>query len=454
MKSIECRRAALCALFSLFAQIPLGAQNAPPATSPESAPVAGVEKDSSWSLHAQSTWIDQGHPSFTSPYEGPNSFTGDSQVERTFSFSLFLGYRLWAGTEIYYNPEVFQGHGLSNTLGIAGFPNGEAVKAAFPNLHYNTSRLFLRQTFGLGGEKEKIEDDQNKIAGAVDVNRITLTAGKFAASDFFDDNTYSHDTRTQFLNWALWESAAWDYPADIVGYTAGFVAEWNTKNWALHYGLFMEPTISNGADLDKHLLDAHGQILQFDGRYALGDLTGMVRPFVYWNEARMGNYSDALAGPDIADALIHSRAYRSKVGFGVSWDQQLTKDLGGFVRLSWDDGRTESFAFTEVDRSMAAGFSLNGYRWGRKQDTLGVAGVVNAIVSGHQAYLAAGGTEGLILGDGALSYGPEEIVETYYSWQVVKWLSLSPDFQYVAHPGYNRDRGPVPLYALRAHLEY
>jgi high affinity Mn2+ porin len=432
--------------------IPAAVAQAPPASQAAASPAP--EADSPWTLHEQATWIDQGHPSFNSPYEGPNSLTGQSQSERTFSFSVFLGYRVWAGTEIYYDPEFFQGHGLSNTLGMAGFPNGEAVKAAFPNLHYNTSRLFIRQTFGLGGETEKVGDDQNQIASAYDVNRITLTVGKFAASDFFDGNTYSHDTRSQFLNWALWESAAWDYPADVVGYTAGFVAEWNTKNWTLHYGIFMEPTESNGPVLDKHLLDAHGQIFQFDKRYTWGDLSGTVRPFVFWNQARMGNYDDALANPDITNALTQSRAYRSKVGLGISWDQQLAKDLGAFVRLSWDDGRTESFAFTEVDRSIAAGLSLRGARWGRKDDVLGVAGVVNAIVSSHQAYLAAGGSEGLILGDGALDYGPEEILEAYYSFQAAKWLSISPDFQYAEHPGYNRNRGPIPIYSLRLHVEF
>ncbi len=422
------------------------------AQQPAAAPPA--DPSAPWSLHLQATWIDQAHPSFDSPYEGANSLSGEAEAERTFSFSLFLGYRILAGSELYFDPEVFQGHGLSNTLGMAGFPNGEAVKAAFPNLHFNTSRLYLQQTFGLGGEKEKLEDGENQVADSVDVNRITLSLGKFAASDFFDDNAYSHQTRTQFLNWALWESAAWDYPADVVGYTAGLVAEWNTKEWELHYGIFMEPTVSNGARLDPHLLDAHGQILQFDRRYSAGDLAGMLRPFVFWNQARMGSYQDAVENPVITDALIASRAYRSKVGFGVSWDQQLTQDLGAFVRVSWDDGRTESFAFTEVDRSLAAGLSTSGAHWGRKDDTLGLAGVVNGIIGVHQAYLAAGGQEGLILGDGALNYGPEEILEAYYSVQVVKWLTLSPDFQYALHPGYNRDRGPVPIYAVRAHVEF
>jgi len=407
-----------------------------------------------WTLHAQATWVDQGHPAFDSPYEGPNSLTAASQAERTFSFSLFFGYRVLADTEFYFNPEIFQGHGLSNTLGMAGFPNGEAVKAAFVNLHYNTSRFFIRQTIGLGGGKETVEDGPNQVAGNLDVDRVTLSIGKFAASDFFDDNAYSHDTRSQFMNWALWESAAWDYPADVAGYTAGFVAEWRTKDWTLRYGIFMEPTVSNGARLDDHVGDAHGQILQFERRYSAGDLAGAVRPFVYWNEARMGSYQDAVEAPDITYALTQSRAYRSKVGLGISWDQQLTRDLGAFARLSWDDGKTESFTFTEVDRSLAVGLSMNGGRWGRKDDIFGVAGVVNGIAPSHQAYLREGGTEGLILGDGALNYGPEEILETYYRLQVATWLWLSPDFQYAVHPGYNRDRGPVAIYALRAHVEF
>jgi high affinity Mn2+ porin len=453
MRANLCIRSAAAAPILAFLALAARAQQAPPAAPPASA--LATAPDPSWMLHSQATWIDQGHPSFNSPYEGPNSLMGDSESERTFSFSLYLGYRVLPGTEIYLDPEFFQGHGLSNTLGMAGFPNGEAVKAAFPTLHYNTSRLYIRQTIELGGEAEKVDDGEQNVAGFHDANRITLTVGKLAADDIFDNNAYTQGgARASFMNWALWESAAWDYPADIVGFTAGFVAEWQNKDWALHYGIFMEPTESNGAVLDKHLLDAHGQILELDRLYGVGQLTGTARPFVFWNQARMGSYSEALQQPDVADALFATRAYRSKLGFGLSWDQQLTKDLGAFARLSWDDGRTESFAFTEVDRSLAAGLSLSGERWARKDDTLGVAGVVNAIVSSHQEYLAAGGTQGLILGDGALRYGPEEILEAYYSVQAAKWLWISPDIQYANNPGYNRDRGPVVIYALRVHFEY
>ena len=187
--------------------------------------------DAPWSVHTQATLIDQWHYDFPSPYEGANSFLPNPESEHTFSFTLFLGHALWSGAELFYNPEILQGHGLSSTYGIAGFPNGEAVKAAFPNLHYNTSRLFIRQTIGLGGEKESVDSDANQFAGSRDIDRLTFSLGKFSVDDFFDDNAYSHDTRTQFLNWALWESAAWDYPADVLGYTGGFVAYCNTMRW-------------------------------------------------------------------------------------------------------------------------------------------------------------------------------------------------------------------------------
>ncbi len=405
-----------------------------------------------WSLHTQATVIEQWHGGFRSPYEGSESMSHKNDSERTFSFSLFIDRRLWTGAEVIYNPEVFQGHGLSDTFGLAGFPNGEAVKSGFPNLHYNTSRLFLRQVVGLGGEKEKIEEDVNQLSGELDVYRLTFSIGKFSAGDFFDGNTFSHDPKTQFLNWAIWESSAWDYPADVVGYTAGFVAEWNTKDTTLHYGIFMEPEVSNGVRFDKHIGKAFGQILQYDVRYKVGERKGTVRPFVYFNRAHMGNYAEAARQPYPSDITL-TRAYRSKAGLGVSWDQELTSDLGAFARLSWSDGKNESWAFTEIDRSVVAGLSLRGARWSRPDDTVGLAGVVNGISSEHQRYLANGGT-GLILGDGALNYSTEQILETYYDVQVFKWLHLAADYQYARHPGYNADRGPISFFAVRAHVLY
>jgi len=422
-------------------------------TGAAAAAIADDSTPANWTLHEQSTLIDQWDYSFPSPYVGTNSFRPGPDSERTFSFTLFSGYRLWAGAGLFFNPEILQGHGLSQTLGIAGFPNGEAVKAAFPNLHYNTSRLYIQQVIGLGGGTEKVEDDQNQLAGTRDVNRLTFTVGKFSGDDFFDDNAYSHDTRSQFLNWSLWESGAWDYPADVLGYTGGFVAEWNTPGWALHYGIMMEPTVANGPSLDTHLAEAWGQILQLDRHYTWRGHPGTVRPFAFWNHADMGNYEDTLEHPAFDEDITRTRSYRSKVGLGVSWDQELTSDLGIFSRLSWNDGRTETWAFTEIDRSVASGLSLKGARWGRPNDTAALAVVVNGLSSEHRAYLAAGGV-GMILGDGALSYAPEEILEAYYDFQVCRWLWLTPDYQYIEHPGYNTARGGVAIYAIRAHVEF
>jgi len=417
---------------------------------------AGMEAPANagpWSLHAQATLIEQWHYGFPSSYEGPNSFPAAQDEERTFSSTFYLGRQLWPGAAVYYNPEILQGHGLGQTVGIAGFPNGEGVKAAFYQLHYNTSRLYVQQVFGLGGETEKVDDDQNQLAGIRDVNRLSISVGKFAASDFFDDNAYDHDTRSQFLNWASWESAAWDYPADVLGYTCGTVVELNTKDWAVHYGLLMEPTEANGPTLDTHLYKAWGQILQWDRRYAWRGRGGTLRLFAYWNHARMGEYEETLALSDGPMDVTRTREYRSKVGAGLSWDQELTQDLGVFARLSWNDGRTETFAFTEVDRSLVSGLSLKGGAWGRPDDTIGLAGVFNGLSAGHRAYLAAGGL-GMILGDGALSYAPEEIGEAYYSVRIRKWLWFTPDYQYVEHPGYNTARGGLSVYGIRAHVQF
>jgi high affinity Mn2+ porin len=414
-------------------------------------PVA-TAPDPLYNLHGQVTWIDQAHPSFTSPYSGPRSFSADSENARTFSSSLFLGVRPFSLVDIYVDPEYLQGHGLGNTSGIAGFPNGEAAKAAFPNLHFNLSRLYLQHTFNLGGAAADVPDGPNQIATHETERHLTVSVGKFAANDFFDGNTYSKDDRSQFMNWSLWESGAWDFPADGFGYTGGIVVEYFTADWALHYGLLMEPTAPNGSTLDARLSKAHGQVLQLDRSYTWLGHTGTVRGFGFWNQARMGNYADAMG--NLSNGLVASRSYRSKAGFGLGWEQGLSDSLGCFSRVSWNDGHAESFAFAEIDRSVSVGLSLTGADWGRKNDVMAVAAVENGLSSSHRAYLAAGGTQGIFLGDGALSYGTEDILEAYYSFQATAAVSLSPDVQFISDPGYNRARGPVTVYAIRIHATF
>ena len=407
--------------------------------------------DEAWSLHAQSTVIEQWHGGFVAPYSGRDSLNPRSEDKHTITLTLFLGRRLWTGGEFYYNPEITQGTGLSETVGVAGFPNGEATRAGAKVPEYNTARLFVRQTIALGGATERVASDQNQHAGSRSTERLTLTLGKLSAADIFDTNTYSHDPRTQFLNWALMDNGAWDYPADVKGYTVGFAADWNLPHRALRYGVFMEPVEANERELDKHLRRALGQVFEWEERYVVDGHAGALRPFVYWNRAHMGNYAEATRSP--APDIKLTRRYRSKAGAGLNWEQEIAKDVGVFARVGFNDGRNETWAFTEIDRTVSAGVSVKGTRWGRSHDTLGVAALANGLSGAHRRYLAAGGF-GFIAGDGRLAYGPEKIFETYYDWKPVAWLALAANFQFVEHPAYNRARGPVSIFAVRMHAAF
>ncbi|HZZ17821.1 MAG TPA: carbohydrate porin [Opitutaceae bacterium] len=403
-------------------------------------------------LHAQSTYILQMNPGFNSPYQGMNSFDPNQESRHTVSLTLFLGHTLWPAASLYYDPEFTQGSGLSNTTGIADFPNGEGSRASSINPQYATARLFIREVMNLGGAEAKVDDDENQVAGAVTDNRLTFTAGKFSVADIFDSNAYSHDARTQFLNWALVDDGAWDYPADAKGYTAGFTAEWSMGPRTLRYGIFMEPAVANELPLDTHIDKAFGQAFEWEERYTSDGHPAAIRFLAFWNRAHMGLYQAALeesAPPDIT----LSREYRSKAGAGLNWEQEIADGLGAFARAGFDDGRTETWAYTEIDESISGGLSLSGRRWGRSDDTLGIAGVASGLSSDHKKYLEAGGY-GFIIGDGRLSYEAERVLETYYSLKVDKWLTLSLDYQFVEDPGYNRDRGPVSVFGVRAHAEY
>ncbi len=407
-----------------------------------------------WSLHGQGTEIIQGYPSFPAAYSGANSLVSEAQWKNTTTATLFIGRRLWKGAAVYWDRELYEGKGLSNTLGVAGFPNGEANKAGSWPIKTNNARMFIRQVIGFGGPTEQIEADQNQLAGREDISRLTLTAGKFAANDMFDNNSYSHDPRTQFLNWALMDSAAWDYPANARGYTDGVALELNQDNWALRYGVFMEPEQPNQSDLVFHSVNNVGQVAELEERYKIQDNPGKLRFLVFLNRNREAHLSDVLDAPDVNAALIRSRSYGgSKYGFAINAEQKLTDDVGAFTRFSWNDGKTEEWMFTDINESAAAGLSLDGKRWGRPEDTWGIAGVVNAISSDQRKFLEQGGL-GILVGDGRLSYSPEMILETYYALKIIRYVTFSPDYQFIANPGYNTDRGPVSIFAARLHMEF
>jgi high affinity Mn2+ porin len=409
-----------------------------------------------WNVHGQLTFIGQGYGQFHSPYFGDNSLFGGGQYKNTTSATAFIGVRPWAGTEIYVNPEFMQGNGLSDTFGLGGFPNGEAQKSGFPIPRMNIGRVFVRQTFGLGGEQETIEDGPNQLAGKQDISRITVTAGKFQVTDLFDNNAYSHDPRTSFLNWTLQCCGAYDWTMDKVGYTWGAAIDFNQKYWAFRVGYFLVPIISNDNRFDTQI-SKHGEyIAELELRYSLFSQPGKLRLMAWANVANAGSYSEALAEPvdtpNYPDITL-TRNTRTNYGFLVNVEQAVTDQLGMFSRVSWNPGRTEILGWTDVNQSFSLGAVLRGNAWGRPYDKIGVAGIINGLSPDARAYFAAGGL-GILIGDGALNYRPEKIFEAYYAYSLNKWSVLTFDYQFIADPAYNADRGPVSFYAMRFHAEF
>jgi high affinity Mn2+ porin len=407
-----------------------------------------------WLFHVQGTEVAQGQPGFHSPYQGTNSLQSDDGFKQTSSLDIYLGTHLWPGGELYFNPEYYQGFGLTNAHGIAAFPNAEAYKVGQKIGDIFNAHLFLRQTFGLGGEQEEIPGDQLQLAERADISRVTFTIGRLSMGDQFDANAYAHSARTQFLNWVLNDNGAFDYAADSVGVIEGATIELNQKNWALRYGWFDVPRVSNGFAKDGHFLKAWQQVLELEERYSICDHPGKVRLLGWLEHAHMGSYRETLADPSLMEDITLTRRYRYQYGFGLSAEQEITKDLGAFLRASWRDGQSEVWQFTDIDRSLSVGLQLKGNRWNRSGDTVGLAGIVDGLSQAHRDFLAAGGL-GPLIGDGKLpNYSPEGVVEIYYDAAVVKNVHLAIDYQFVANPGYNADRGPVNVFSSRFHFQF
>lgn len=406
-----------------------------------------------WEIHGQSTYLPQGYPSFPALYSGPNSLSPSRQAKATWSNSLFLNARLWDGGEVYYNPELLQGFGLDDTVGAAGFPNGEAQKSNFPYPHYNASRLFVRQTFGFGGEQEELASGQLQLAQKADVSRLTLQAGKFAVVDVFDGNAYAKDTRRDFMNWSIWAPGAFDYSADRVGLTYGVTAELNQRQWALRGGYFLMVAESNGNHFDTRVGERGQYLLELETRFSLFGRPGKLRTIGWLDSANMGSFRETLDNPGLNLDIARTRRGRLKYGYVLNVEQAITDDVGLFGRWSWNDGRTETLAFTDIHRSLSGGLSIRGAAWGRSDDVIGIGGAINAISRDYRDFLAAGGL-GVLVGDGALNYRKERILETYYAYALNKNLTLTGDYQLIVNPAYNADRGPVSVFSGRLHGEF
>lgn len=434
-----------------YAQAASSANPAPTGTA--TATNAETAKEQFWNLHMEATYIGDWHSSFPAQYSGPQSLDSHSATAETVDYDLYLGARLWKGAEFHVDGLFWQGFGFNHTLGIEAFPNAEAYKVGSSHGNIAPVRVFLRQTFGLGGEQETVADDALHLGGQQDVSRITLTVGQISVLDIFDQNSYAGDPTTQFLNWAMVGNEAWDYPANSMGYITGFAVELNQPGWTARYGFFQMPRVANGMAEDPAFLRAWGVVTEFERRFKLNDHAGAVRLEAYLNRADMGSYAEAADNPIRPANIIDTRQYRLKYGFCLNAEDELAKDVGAFARLGWNDGQSESWNYADVQKSASAGLSVNGDLWRRPNDTVGLAGVVNGISRAQQQFFEDGGL-GILAGDGKLSYNLEKSLETYYKLQVWKEVNATADYQFVMNPAYNAARGPVSILSLRLHWDY
>jgi high affinity Mn2+ porin len=451
----ESRRHVFCAaiLLSVLATERAYAADAPTTDAPDTT----APPEQNWAIHGQSTYTQQFQPAFRSPYQGPQSLPPPANGRETFDATIYGGFRPWQGAEIWINPEVDQGFGLGNSFGVAGYVSGEAYKLGENDPYYRMSRAFFRQTINLGGETQKVDPDLNQLGGSQTANRAVITIGKYSVVDIFDTNKYAHDPRNDFLNWSVLDVGTFDYAADAWGATYGAAVEWYQDWWTARIGLFDMSNVPNSIALSLSLIHQNQFVAEVEERHTLWDQPGKLK-FLYWlTRANMGTYSDALAlaaATGTSPSTDAVRNYRSKYGVVLNLEQQLTPVLGMFARVGWTQGGVAEYDFTDIDQSMQIGLSLQGTRWGRPGDTVGLAAVANQISHDGKAYLAAGGLGGII-GDGQLpEAGPEQIIETYYSFAAFSFAKVTGDYQFVNNPAYNRQRGPVSVFALRLHAEF
>jgi hypothetical protein len=409
--------------------------------------------DAPWWASAQVNSILQAQPGFHSPYEGANSFTPEDHAQVSLVASIYLGYEITPTTAIVLSPESAGGGGLSTALGLAGFTNLDVVRNPSLGSTPYIGRAYIDQIIPLDDTREAADRSPLRIFRKLPAHRLEIRAGKLSTVDMFDLNTSGTDSHLQFMNWTIDNNGAYDYAADTRGYALGAIVEYAAPQWALRYGALTMPTVANGIDYDTDFAKARGEQLELDLHEHVAGRAGIVRLLAFWNHAKMGDYDQAIAQyragiADVPDITATRAAGRVKYGFGVNVEHEVTSAVHAFGRLGWNEGKRESFAYTEVDNTVLAGFDVRT----RASDKLGVAFVTNGISEAHRTYLALGGL-GFLLGDGKLHYGREDILEVYYTSRVYRGVYPALGVQAIAHPGYNVDRGPVVVGSVRLHFE-
>ncbi len=415
-------------------------------------------------IHGQTTYINQRYNNFTSGYSGENSLSSSKSMSYTWSGTLFFGARLAPNTDIYFNPEVVSGVPFSDLVGLGGFSNGEATKAAGLNAKFYSARAFLRQTINQEGDKVVLENEANQITQTVSSNRIVVTAGQFSTLDIFDDSRYAKDPRIQFMNWGNMTYLAYDYAADARGYSTGLAGEWYLSNWVMRASRMLAPKSPNGRDLNWQIFNTYGDQIEVERQHNIADLPGKVSVLAYRNRMILARFQDATNyvvanNAQGTQAINNVRTnYQYKTGVGINGEQALTKDLGIYGRAFTSDGHTETMSFTEADNSISVGMGLNGTSWSRPKDTVGISMMQNGLSSYRKNYLQSGGVS-YFIGDYAgpgqtISYRPERIGEVYYNATVIKNVLAGLNFQHINNPAYNAARGPVNILSFRIHAEF
>ncbi len=408
-----------------------------------------------FSVHFQSTLVNQYKPAFSAAYTGAHSLKATSENALSSTTTFYLGAKLWKGAKFFINPEVAGGEGLSQVYGIGAATNGETFRIGDPKPTLYLARLFFSQRFALTKETILQEDDFNQFKEKIPKKYIAITAGKVGLADYFDDNTYSHDPRTQFLSWALMDAGSWDYAANTRGYTPSFITEFVTPKHELRAGISLLPKEANGMEMNWDISKSYALNFEWTYRYTIAGLPGAVRILYFFNNTNMGNYKESMALDSIPDITKTRKYGRKKNGVIFNLEQKLNDFVGCFIRASWDDGANETWCFTEIDQSISGGFSINGKNWDRAKDEFGIAYLINGLAKPHIDYLKRGGIE-FMLGDGKLNYKPEQLGEFYYKANVYQEkVFLSVAYQIITNPGYNADRpGPVHVFSFRIRTRF
>ncbi len=421
--------------------------------------------DARYLVSGQANIIFQAHGPFHSPYEDTNSLLGRGEYKASLLGTLYLGLEVNRNpryaTDAILDVESAGGRGISEALGLAGFTNLDVVRNPSLGSVPYLSQYMIHQVIGFTDEMADAERSTVSLQTKVPVRRLDLHVGRMGLPDFLDANSVGTDSHLQFLNWTVDNNGAWDYAANTRGYTDGAVIEYVDHAFTARYGLAAMPTVANGIDLQYQFRRASGQNVELELRgSALRDPArkGAVRLLGFVNHGNMGDYRQQnqafLRGETpTPEITAHPLTSSVKYGVGVNAEQQVSENSRVYGRFGWNEGQHESYAYTEVDQTIAAGGDYSFKAFNRPNDKLGLTFVSNAIKRDHQTYLALGG-KGFLLGDGRLNYAREDILEGYYNLHAWRGMYYALDAQFVEHPGYNRDRGPVLVEAIRMHVDF